>query len=312
MTHDSADWARAIATLLPAIHEVDRNATRIWFRFHPMALADAFGQTDDPQKLKQTLRLDGDYLLGDQIDTSHWFLYGHRFWPHLKAAVVKRAESSRGVANSDLATIIRDIAKDVAAAVRAEDSLVIGIAAIGLMTLEQVGLTTFRQTPGAVNAPSGLASRSPARILDARRKDEAQGLAGVFRGREKAHYAATFDERRADGRFTVIRQTPITNGAARDTRDYSSGPRRCHEGPVPVECRTASCGTCWVGVLAGAEKLSDVEEQEAKLLKDCGYLTTVDTKPSIRLACKALVSGNVTIVIPTWNGFLVKGGLRGL
>jgi hypothetical protein len=65
-------------------------------------------------------------------------------------------------------------------------------------------------------------------------------------------------------------------------------------------------------VLAGAEKLSDVEEQEAKLLKDCGYFTRAEAKPVIRLACKALASGNVTIVIPTWNGFLAKGGLQGL
>jgi len=47
-------------------------------------------------------------------------------------------------------------------------------------------------------------------------------------------------------------------------------------------------------VLAGAEKLSDVEEQEAKLLKDCGYFTKNETKPVIRLACKAVAAGNVS------------------
>jgi ferredoxin len=277
-----------------------------------MALADAFLHTDNPAKLKQTLRLDGHFRLGDQIDTSHWFFYGHRFWPQVKAAVTARGESSLTHANGDLAGVIRDIAKDVAAAANADASLVLGIAAVGLMTLQQVGLAAFRAIPNTVDAPSGLARKSPAQILAARKKDDSQGLAGWLRGPEKAQYTVTFDERRADGGFAVIKKTPMTNGSARDTRDYATGPRRCHEGPIPVECRTASCGTCWIGVLAGAEKLSDVEQQEAKLLQDCGYLASVEAKPVIRLACKAMASGNVTIVIPTWNGFLAKGGLHGL
>jgi ferredoxin len=309
---DSATWARVLDTLLPTIHEVDRNATRIWFRFYPLALADAFAHTDNPEKLKQTLRLDGHYRLGDQIDTSHWFFYGHRFWPQVKAAISGRGESSLARTDDDLAGVIRDVAKDVAAAANIDPSLVVGIAAVGMMTLQQVGLPAFRAIQNTVDAPSGLARKSPAQILAARRKDDGQGLAGLLRGPEKAQYTVTFDERRPDGRFTVFKKTPMTNGSARDTREYSNGPRRCHEGPIPVECRTASCGTCWIGVLAGAEKLSDVEQQEAKLLQDCGYLTPVEAKPVIRLACKALASGNVTIVIPTWNGFLAKGGLHGL
>jgi ferredoxin len=229
--------------------------------------------------------------------------------------VITRAKSlgrSGQSAELGLSAGILSVAKDAAAAARADASLVIGIAAAGIMTLEQVGLGAFGRTSGTVELPSGLARKSPDQILAARRKDDRQGLMGLIRGASNAQYSATFDERRAGARFTVIRQTPLTNGSARDTRPYPSGPRRCHEGPIPVECRTASCGTCWIGVLAGAEKLSDVEEQEAKLLKDCGYLTKIEAKPVIRLACKALPSGNVTIVIPTWNGFLQKGGLQGL
>lgn len=309
--HDSAAWAHAIDTLLPSIHEVDRNATRIWFRFYPPALTDAFAHTDDPAKLAQTLRLDGNHRLSEQCDTSHWFFYGHRFWPPVKAAVIARADSPSPASTPGLAAAIREVAKDAAVAARTEESLVIGIAAAGLMTLQQIGLPAFRATPGTVASPTGRAKRSPDRILAARKKDDSQGLMGVFRG-IKSQYTATFDERRNDGHFTVINQTQLTNGSARDTREYTSGPRRCHEGPIPIECRTASCGTCWVGVLAGAEKLSDVEDQEAKLMNDCGYLISTEAKPLIRLACKAVASGNVTMVIPTWNGFLVKGGLRGL
>jgi ferredoxin len=278
-------------------------------------LADAFARTDNPEKLAHSLRLDGHYRLADQCDTSHWFFYGHRFWPHVKAAVIRRAQSrgaSGEAAETDLSAAILAVAKDAATAARTEQSLVVGIAAAGVMTLQQIGLAAFAATPGTVEAPSGLAGKSPDRILAARRKDRRQGLMGLIHGASNARYHVRFDERRADARFAVISHTPLTNGAARDTRPYPSTPRRCHEGPIPVECRTASCGTCWIGVLAGAEKLSDVEAQEAKLLRECGYFTKTEVRPVIRLACKALASGNVTIVIPTWNGFLAKGGLRGL
>lgn len=314
-SHDSAVWSHTIDTLIPRIHEVDRNATRIWFRFYPPALADAFARTDNPEKLAHALRLDGQYRLVDQCDTSHWFFHGHRFWPHVKAAVIKQATSHGQPSASpdlDLLATILAVAQDAAAAAHTEESLVRGIAAVGVMTLQQIGLAAFAHAPGTAEGPSGLARKSPDQILAARRKDERQGLMGLIRGAANARYRVTFDERRPDAGFSVISHTPLTNGSARDTRPYPSTPRRCHEGPIPVECRTASCGTCWIGVLAGAEKLSDVEEQEAKLLKDCGYFTKTEAKPVIRLACKAVAAGNVTIVIPTWNGFLSKGGLRGV
>jgi ferredoxin len=311
-SHDSAAWTQALDTVIPKIHEVDRNATRIWFRFHPLALADAFARTDNPEKLAHSLRLDGHYRLADQCDTSHWFFYGHRYWAHVKGAVINRAQSrgaSGEAAETDLPAAILAVAKDAAAAARTEESLVIGIAAAGVMTLQQIGLAAFAATPGTAHVPSGLAGKSPDRILAARRKDDRQGLMGLIRGATNAQYRVRFDERRADAQFTVISHTPLTNGAARDTRPYPSTPRRCHEGPIPVECRSASCGTCWIGVLAGADKLSEVEEQERKLLRECGYFSEIEARPVIRLACKAQASGNVTIVIPEWNGFLTKGGL---
>jgi len=71
-----------------------------------------------------------------------------------------------------------------------------------------------------------------------------------------------------------------------------------------VECRSASCGTCWVGVLGGAEKLSDVAVREAKKIKEFGYIDTAEPKPLIRLACQAAALGAVSVVIPPWNGVL--------
>jgi hypothetical protein len=59
-------------------------------------------------------------------------------------------------------------------------------------------------------------------------------------------------------------------------------------------------------VLGGAEKLSDVDPLERRRIREFGYIDTNETKPLIRLACMAQASGNVTIVIPPWNGVFGK------
>ena len=86
-------WSAALATLLRSIHEVDRNATQIWFAFYPLPLFQALNDAEDREKLAQQLLLQGDYDLKDQIDTSHRFLYGHRFWPQVKRAIEAHADA---------------------------------------------------------------------------------------------------------------------------------------------------------------------------------------------------------------------------
>jgi ferredoxin len=306
--HDTAAWARARQSLSSSIHEVDRNATQIWFHFFPLKLAQAFARTDTPEKLERDLRLNGNFRLAGQHGTSHWFLYGHRYWSHVRSAIVTRAESAAAGSSLDLEAIVGDVAADAARAAGADESLLIGISAVGLMTLQQVGLATFAASPASVRVSPLQAGRTPAQIVEARRRNDSQGIPGLWRG-IKRRYTVTFDERRADGTLPAINQQHLTTAAANDTRDYSSGPRTCIEGPIPVECRTASCGTCWVGILGGAGKLSDVDALESRRIKEFGYLTSSDPKPIIRLACAAAASGNVTIVIPPWNGFIGKAGL---
>ena len=302
--HDAGAWSAVRTGLAPSIHEVDRNAVDIWFHFFPLPLAEAFARSDNPARLAQDLRLEGNWRLAEQHDASHWFLYGHRYWPRVKAAIVARAESKAPAATLDLSATIGDIAREIAAVERVDASLVTGIAAVGLMTLQQIGLAAFRLSGPAGEAEASL-QKSPARILAARQKDDRQGLMGIFRGL-KARYTVVFDERVRSGRFPLIFQQHLTTASANDARPYS-GPRRCHEGPIPVQCRTASCGTCWVGVLGGAEKLSEVDGMEARRMKEFGYIDTTAPKPVIRLACMAVGSGNVSIVIPPWNGFIGKG-----
>jgi ferredoxin len=171
------------------------------------------------------------------------------------------------------------------------------------MTLQQIGAEAFRATPGDVTVPARLAQQSPDDIVRRRRKDDGQGVLGFLRG-IKTQYTVTFDERDPAGRFTLVNAQHLTTAAALDTRDHRARDPRCPEGegPIPVQCRTASCGTCWVGILGGAGKLSDVDPLERRRIREFGYIETDEAKPVVRLACMAQASGNVTIVIPPWNG----------
>src|SRR5881392_3177432 len=91
--HGEEAWAATLTTLVRSIHEVDRNATQIWFAFYPLSLFQALSESADRQKLAQQLLLQGAFELKDQIDSSHSFLYGHRFWPQVKRAIEAHADS---------------------------------------------------------------------------------------------------------------------------------------------------------------------------------------------------------------------------
>jgi ferredoxin len=304
-SHDDAAWGRAVATLLPSIHEVDRTATQIWFHFYPLALLRALREAEDPEKLAAELLLQGDYYLKDQVDSSHAFLYGHRFWPEVKREIVARA-AAEPAAGEDLAGAVRGLAKAAAARAGRDESLLTGITAVGLMTLQQVGLEAFEASPGAVVIGERAARRSPEQVLKERARDDGQGLLGFLKTIDK-EWTVTFDENDPSARYKMKNATDLAYGAADDrSRDWRAVDPRRVEGPIPVECRSASCGTCWVGVLGGAEKLSDVARLEGKRVKEFGYIETDEPRPLIRLACQAQVSGAVSIVIPPWNGVYGK------
>ena len=306
--HDEAAWALVVENLLPAVHEVDRNATAIWFAFFPLALARAFEQSDDPEKLAQKLLMQGKYRLSDQIDSSHAFLYGHRFWPEVKRAVAAHAEVFRGTAAPALAEQIREIARSVAAQKRIDESLLAGIAAVAVMTLRQVGLQAFKAAPGEVSIDGKSARQTPEKILRERARDDSQGLLGsVLRTTDK-RWTVVWNERDPSARFKMLHRQEVASAAATDKRDWSQVDPRCtvDEGPIPVQCRSASCGTCWVGVLGGAEKLTAVSPRERKAMQLFGYIDTNEPKPLIRLACQAQGEGAVSIVIPSWNGVFGK------
>src|SRR2546423_10749109 len=107
--HDEEAWAATLTTLLRSIHEVDKNSTQIWFAFYPVALFRAFQAAEDPEQLAQELLLRGVYPLKHQIDSSHKFLYGHRYWPEVKQAIEAFAANFKTPASASLSDQILSI-----------------------------------------------------------------------------------------------------------------------------------------------------------------------------------------------------------
>ena len=272
-------WAAALATLLRSVHEVDRNATQIWFAFYPLSLHRVLQTADDPEKLTRELLLQGDYELKTQIDSSHHFLYGHRFWPQVKRAIEQQAEGfGSGVlgienmtqesptsssesenresvslhpiantldpASSKLADQILALARTVAGELKKDESLLVGITVVAFMTVRQVGLEAFTAAPGTIAFDNKHVKRTPEQILRERAKDDSQGLLGFLKTVNK-QWTVTWDEN--------------DNGAKYKLR-------------------------------------------EGQKIKEFGYIDTAEPKPLIRLACQAQAGGAVSIVIPPWNG----------
>ena len=298
------DWQTALDSVLPSIHGVDRSAVQIWFRFYPLALQQYLSKAPDVEESARSMVMQGDFGLEDKIDTSHAFLYGHRFWRDVKAAIESEAQGFDS-ADLPLSDEIEKIATVASEKVRVDRSLLRAISAVGLMTLAQVGLGKFTASPGEIIKPKGLMAKSPDAIVAERGKDDSQGLFGFLKTVDKK-FSVIHNEAKGE-RFEIMNDQEIASASANDrSQNWQAKDARCWEGPVPVECTSASCGTCWVGVIAGSEKLSEVARRERRAVRVFGYDQTDAPKPLIRLACQAKAHGNVTIVIPPWNAVFGK------
>ena len=226
--HDDDAWHRAVDRLRSAIHPVDREATRVWFHFYPMRLQRAIERAVDPAALEQHLRLEGRWRLADQRDTSHHFLFGHRYWPEVCQALRRFASRPVAPGSLDLAAQVQEVARDVAAALGVEPSWVVGITAVALRTLQQVGLPEGSGPRPPL--PELRAEERPDEVVAKRLKDDSQGLFGFLRGRRK-EWTVTFDERRPDRSFRLIDTQHLTTAAALDTRDFRKDDPSMHRGP---------------------------------------------------------------------------------
>jgi ferredoxin len=220
----------------------------------------------------------------------------------VKAAVTEYAATAQP-ASLELAAQVREVAALIARRLNLNESLLVGITAVAFMTLQQVGATAFKAAPGQI---SKVHNKSPEQVVKERGRDDRQGLLVLFKPDKM--FTVTFDENDPQAKFKIINSQHLTTASANDHRDYTKRDARCmtEEGPIPVECRSASCGTCWIGVLGGAEKLSEVAPLEGERIKEFGYIDTDEPQPLIRLACQAQAFGAASIVIAPWNGVFGK------
>ncbi|MFN0123780.1 MAG: hypothetical protein ACKV2V_25035 [Blastocatellia bacterium] len=302
--HDDAAWDQVLNNLMSAVHPVDRRALRIWFSFFPLRLHRALSAAPDPAKIERDLILQGTWRLADQIDSSAHFLYGHRYWPQVRAAVT--ASTAASPASLALDEQILEVAGKAAATCKADKSLLVAITAVAFMTLQQVGPELFARPAAPVSPKS---NKTPKQILRDRSADASQGMLGFLRSVDK-RFTITFDENDPAATFTATNSQDLTMAAETDKRPWHLKDNRCKEGegPIPVECRTAACGTCWIGVLSDASKVAAPTSREIERVNKTfcysGFTGTQDSP--IRMACQTRVAGNVSLVIPPWNGLLWK------
>jgi ferredoxin len=303
---DEKVWTKVLSQLIPSIHPVDQVAVQIWFSFWPLKLSRALQAPDPALKAKEML-LDGKFRLEEQVDSSVQFLFGSRYWPDVKATLLATAEIRGGSSGDlELERFVRDLAKAVADKIKTSVSVVLGISAVACMILQQVGVEVFAASvPKASNGDSG--KLTPDEVSKNRnKKDRQKGLLSFLRSADKK-YTVSFDQTGQHGTFGAMRGQDLSMACAVGRKQCQSGDHRCVEGPIPCQCRSGACGYCWIGIMSGKENLSEISDFERRRLSYFGYASSQndgDSHPHIRLACQAKCYGEVSIVIPPWNGTL--------
>ena len=269
--HDEPAWDRVLADLEPSLHPVDREGTRIWFGFWPLKLRRLLHESIDEAVTAREYLLDGRYRLEHQLDESVEFLYGSIYWNRVKEALLQRSESASHLDLESLGSEIRRLAGGVAAHLKVRKSLLLGISAVALMAFQQVGAQPFRSGSGSGTPRSKRPM--PEKILKHRSRKTSQGLFGFLRTVNRK-FTVRFDESKRDATFSCIEGQDLSSASAGDERDYQTRDHRCIAGPIPVECRVASCGYCWIGILSGRENVVELSEHERRRLNYFGYPTT--------------------------------------
>jgi ferredoxin/predicted Rdx family selenoprotein len=304
--HNQEMWNETLARLLPSTHEVDRMATRIWFAFWPLELNEALRDSLGSEEMARIMDLEGQWHLEKQLDASVGFLYGAKYWPSVKKAVLSHAERSEQPDGSSLGEQIRDVARKVAEQEGVEESVIVGITAVAFMMLQQVGMDELMKVADRP-AEGGMYRRSADDVARRRKRKKEGGFIARLQGAGRT-YKIVWDEKNRKA-FKARHGEDLASAGARVDGDFRSMDYRRPQGPVPVECRIGSCGYCWVGVVEGKENLSELTDHEKKRLQYFGYDQVSDpgdSRPPVRLSCQVQCQGDVTIVIPPWNGELKR------
>ena len=172
-------WFQAADDLANDIHPVDRNAIRIWLRFYPLDLHRHLETSENQEEEMRKFAIQGQYELKNQIDSSHHFLYGHRYWKTVKETIESQLGSS-AAPGAGLPDTVRTLASQAAEKLKVDRSLLTGITIAGLMTVVQAGASDFRNAPGNIQKPTGIMAKSPNAIVAERAKADSQGILGFL------------------------------------------------------------------------------------------------------------------------------------
>ena len=301
---DEKQWAEVVERLLPSVHPVDQLATKIWFSFWPLRLAREFQEAKDDADTVKKLQLDGNYHLEERLDSSVEYFVGSRYWSGVKRAILDHAESAKPQQDGSLEQQIRLIATKAALAKSVEEPFVLGITAVGVMSLQQIGLSAFASAVGRSFEIKN--DKSAGQLLRMRNGHSGWRPRGFLSLASKTH-RVTFDESDADCAFQAMNGQDLSMASGSDKRDYTHQDHRRVAGPIPAQCRSGACGYCWIGVIGGKENLSGITEFEKQRLRHFGYVSQegeIEKYPHVRLACQSKCYGNVSVVIPSWNGVL--------
>lgn len=303
---EESEWFAALDSLIDLVHPVDQEAVRVWYFFWPLKLTQSLKDSSDPVKTAQDLLLYGDFQLSRVLHDSVGFLYGARWWTEVCRAVLQFADRSESgqVEISSLSEGILQVTRNVSSEQKEPEDLLLGITAVCFFALRHLGREEFERVLENTH-PMNLPSRSPKDLLMLRKKRTKKGLFDFLYTVNRRH-TVTWDEKQ-NRTFQAINNQHLAMAAAQDQENYTESDPRRVEGPVPVQCRNGACGFCWVGVLGGKENLSEMTDFERKRLQTFGYRDSqqlLEPHPHLRLACQARVLGDVSIIIPPWNGFL--------
>ena len=138
---------KSLSELLPAIHEVDRTATQIWFRFYPLALHEFLKTAEDKEKTLQKFVMQGDWDSTTKLIRRTNFFTDTVFGRKLKTRL-KNAPHLLANENAFDQMKSKKSPKPPRTNSKTDVSLLIGITAVGLMTLRQVGFDAFKNAEG--------------------------------------------------------------------------------------------------------------------------------------------------------------------
>lgn len=215
--------------------------------------------------------------LAGQVESSHTFLYGHRHWPQVKRAIL--AASKEASWPGSLTDLIVDVSDHATRTTQVDRDQLLGITAAALYTLRHVGLDAFAATTGRVQLPRWSHVRS---IRQVRRARQPRRPLSALLG--KRRFRVTYSEAAKGASVRVADGHTVASGLPKEL----------------TRCGATCSGACVVGVLAGADHLSNVSAHEAALLKKVGCAQTMSPGGDalIRLACYAKPSGDVTLAMP--------------